>query len=94
MNHTPGKWEALQVGDTGGENPVDVYEVVADGRKRVAEYVTDADARLIAAAPDLLEAARKIVAYADSEPDGGDTVEIHRANIERARTAIKKARAA
>jgi hypothetical protein len=51
----------------------------------------EANARLIAAAPELLEAAIWIVKYADSEPDGGDRVEMHRANVERARAAIAKA---
>lgn len=85
MSHTPGKWEAVQIGDTGGENPVDVYEVIADGRKRVAEYVGDADARLIAAAPDLLEALESMVL----------TFRLRREEwpeIQRAQAAIKKAR--
>lgn len=51
----------------------------------------EADARLIAAAPELLEAARFVVKYADSEPDGGQRVEMHRANVERCRAAIAKA---
>lgn len=50
-----------------------------------------ANATLFAAAPDLLIALAKIVKYADSEPDGGTTVEMHRANVERARAAIAKA---
>jgi hypothetical protein len=45
----------------------------------------DARGNAIAALPDLVAALEKIVKYADSEPDGGDTVEMHRANIEHAR---------
>lgn len=40
----------------------------------------------------LAEALEKVVRFADSEPDGGDTVAIHRANIERARAALSAAR--
>lgn len=50
-----------------------------------------ANAKLWAAAADLAEALTKIIKYADSEPDGGVTVEMHRANIERARAALAKA---
>lgn len=61
MTRTPGKWVAEKVGDSGGHNPTSVYEVT-NGHRRIAEYMTKADARLIAAAPDLLEALRMSVA--------------------------------
>lgn len=52
---TPGPWIAEEVGDSGGDNPVSVYEVTtADGYRRVCEHLYEADAKLIAAAPDLL----------------------------------------
>ena len=55
--HTPGPWKYEEVGDTGGENPAGVYDVVtADNYRRVCEFVDFGDARLIAAAPDLLAA--------------------------------------
>lgn len=60
----------------------------------IAEAECLANGRLIAAAPELLEALRWIVKYADSEPDGGEKVEMHRANVERARAAIAKAEGA
>jgi hypothetical protein len=53
--HTPGIWIAEQVGDTGHENPMPVYEV-NNGYMRIAENLIEADARLIAAAPELLAA--------------------------------------
>ena len=58
--HTPKPWKAEFVGSSGsGDNIDDVYEVhAAGGHFRVAEYMTPADARLIAAAPDLLEACK------------------------------------
>lgn len=58
--HTPGEWRAEFVGmSSAGDDGVDVYEVIellADGYVRVAEHLTEADARLIAAAPELLKA--------------------------------------
>jgi len=54
---TPGPWEEEIIGIYGNENPVDVYEITAGaGRVRVAEYLLEADARLIAAAPELYAA--------------------------------------
>jgi hypothetical protein len=62
---TPGPWIAECVGDTGGENPVDVWEI-NNGYTRIAEYVSDKDARLIAAAPELLEVLKKLSRLAPS----------------------------
>lgn len=63
MKHTPGPWMAECVGSGGAhDNPTDVYAIVAgrEGYKLVAEFTTDDDAHLIAAAPDLLEALRAL----------------------------------
>jgi hypothetical protein len=59
--HTPGNWvsECVGVSDA-GPNGVDVYEV-NNGYRRIAEYMTEGDARLLAAAPELLEALRGIL---------------------------------
>ncbi len=59
---TPGPWVAECVGDTGGENPVEVWEVIAGGYVRVAEGLPAADAHLIAAAPDLRDVAEQALA--------------------------------
>jgi len=59
--HTPGPWKAECVGTSGRpENPRDIYQVTArDRRVRVAEYLTEGDARLIAASPRLLEVSKE-----------------------------------
>ncbi|MGD9882317.1 MAG: hypothetical protein AB7F22_30230 [Reyranella sp.] len=87
---TPGKWVANCVGISGRhDNPTDVYEVVsADGRARVCEFVSEGDALLIAAAPELLEALRQIAdmdyTRAATNCMGHDAVMLARAAIEKA----------
>lgn len=67
MKHSPGKWEPEFVGHGGpGDNPVEFWEVT-NGHARIAENMTEADARLIAAAPELLAA---LQAIADAESAG------------------------
>lgn len=59
MKHSPGRWEAECVGHGGpGDNPEEVWEV-NNGHARIAEYLNEADARLVAAAPDMLEALKQ-----------------------------------
>lgn len=67
MAHTPGPWS---VGDDQLVVWSDVITVAEARRSR-------ADARLIAAAPELLEVAKKLAAW-ESDPDGygGDLAEI------------------
>ncbi len=87
-NHTPGPWEHTGQGDIVGKEDngyglgyVDVCSVYL----RTVRGRTNANARLIAAAPDLLEALSEII------NDGGKFVmtnETHR----KARAAIAKAR--
>jgi hypothetical protein len=51
---SPGEWAAECVGATSaGPDGVDVYEV-NNGYKRIAEFMTEADARLLAASKDML----------------------------------------
>ena len=92
--HTPGPWIAEEVGSTGGENPVPVVEVVtADGYERVCEYVSKDDARLIAAAPELLDALIDMLATAEHAYTvrASDGAEITHPAVTRARAAIAKA---
>lgn len=87
--HTAGPWKAVEVGDTGGENPMPIYEVqTAGGHKRICEYIRPDDARLCAAAPELLEALKKCAAVC-----AGETM--HKNGLiealDAARAAIRKA---
>lgn len=69
MKHSPGTWEAEFVGHCGpGDNPTEVWEV-NNGHARIAENMTEADARLLAAAPTLAEALRFILADLNSTLD-------------------------
>ena len=88
--HTPSlhRGEAIQ-----DEDFYLVCEVVnANGHE-----ANEANARLIAAAPDLLEALEAIVADADgweaeAEEEGWPSVEVQRRKVDRARRAIARAR--
>lgn len=87
---TPGKWAAEFVGGSGEEHPDDVYEVVADTRVRVAEYLSAADAYLVSAAPDLYAALEDCLKYLQFDLPA----DVKNANqeISRAIAAIAKAR--
>lgn len=67
-----GKWIVDYVGSSSsGPDGVDVYEVVTeDGYKRICEGCYEEHARLIAAAPELLEALQELV---DGMPDVEDS---------------------
>lgn len=91
--HTPGPWRRGRefgsiVADTGRDNPriVEVY-----GGHVVAETVTDANAPLIIAAPDLLEALTAVMRVIDGRDDRGpDTLPTP--VWQQARAALAKAR--
>jgi hypothetical protein len=63
--HTPGPWVAEEVGVTDmGPNGVPVFEVCTQGgHRRICEYLTAADAHLIAAAPALFAACEAMSAH-------------------------------
>ena len=101
IRHTPGPWELGEYENalgydcmTGGVKAGPVYLDGAQyGQKTCAEIEADqlarmmADARLIAAAPDLLEALEGILPYLEEDPDDdGDYNE----RIRTVRTAIAK----
>ena len=58
--HTPGPWEVYDMQWTG---TVAIAKVLSDGSRHlvVGPYIDEANARLIAAAPELLEALQAIV---------------------------------
>lgn len=88
--HTRGPWIAECVGvSSAGPDGVDVFEIqTADGYRRLAEHVGEADAKLISAAPDLLSALVSLEqAYSNSHSPQ------HRAAcLSEAQAAIAKAR--
>jgi len=62
-NHTPGPWRY-------DYEPGFCGELLAPNGTNIAEFITepnDSDARLIAAAPDLLAALQKFVAWSEAE---------------------------
>jgi hypothetical protein len=82
--HTPGPWEATE-GSYGN------YVAVRAGKKTVCRIPwgdgDGANARLIASAPDLLDALSFLVQAAETEPG----MAIYRAHIEKGKAAIAKA---
>jgi hypothetical protein len=77
--HTPGPW---RIGKSGGSVVTDneIEDAVGGswgedaktfyGGNLIAESITPANARLIAAAPDLLEALRELISLIDAHLDG------------------------
>jgi hypothetical protein len=92
--HTPGPWdydmEYIVAPDPGGRHP-DIYiaEIAhSDDEGRIASpRQQDANRRLIAAAPELLEALQHLLAVLDTDEQPG------KANLYPARDAIAKATA-
>ena len=66
MSHTPGPWEAREHSD-GSHWFVD-YQQGGEGYTLV-DGLSEADARLIAAAPDLLKAAELVIAWYEAKED-------------------------
>lgn len=83
MQHTPGPWQAqawschaattIVSGDTDACG--DQFMVIAEcaGQGRPSDHCL-ADARLIAAAPDLLAACQALIAHCDENPPMGDSL--------------------
>lgn len=92
--HTPGPWEiAKQSGCLDDEEMVGVvgpsYQTASgyELRRYVAQYVETKNARLISAAPDLLEALQMCLRYMEY----GEVVGCAVPTVAKARAAIKKA---
>jgi hypothetical protein len=90
---TPGPWSAGGVFSPGTENETRwIWSKAAPGMQSgnvVARGVRSCDARLIAAAPDLLAALKRVV-YNDDRPLGRDYL-IGNLDMEAAKAAIAKA---
>ena len=92
MAHTPGPWTAECVGSTGAhDNPTDVYEVLSRAA-RVCEFATEVDAKLIAAAPELLAACEAVMRDFRNFVSENPIVKGESPCITDVRAAIKKAR--
>jgi hypothetical protein len=86
-NHTPGPWTARRMACQTDSHTYN-SEVVTTGGECVASLLRKADAQLIAAAPELLEALDSLVSACDLP---GDHCEVEQA-LPRAIAAIKKAK--
>lgn len=97
--HTPGPWEHREATENGTSFVLRRWRITA-GDQFIGEVGAavhrcgshnenhgDANARLVAAAPDLLAACRKLLNVLESEPECA----IYRAHAELARAAIAKA---
>jgi hypothetical protein len=88
--HTPGPWERHETGPIVGpkldDKPVWLRPVIA----RFETGVKEADARLIAAAPELLEALEELYHLIDTAHDGDRVFTFELA--QKAQAAIAKAR--
>lgn len=92
VKNTPGPWTAAKDGE-GSRG--DIYHVSADlgtvDGAAVCEFCYEADARLIAAAPDLLAACEALLRFAESVRPGGGVLAGEHDMLRDARAAISKA---
>ena len=85
--HTPGRWTAIA--DSGDENADDGWYVLNDQETAIAVGLYEPDARLIAAAPDLLAALKRLSAGLHDEIDSNPRIKA--SEVRAARAAIAKA---
>lgn len=95
VHNAPGPWKFLRYGLVTEDRPRGNFCTVwsADMQRQIATFgneitdpeIADADARLAAAAPELLEASQELLATIWSEPPDGDPT------INKLRAAIAKA---
>jgi hypothetical protein len=97
--HTPGPWALFEVGDrikrmcpAAVETKTSILTVVGEDETTFAAVLEIADARLIAAAPDLLEALEDVLSeWVRDLTDAGEEDIEERAYVKFARAAISKA---
>ena len=87
MSHTPGQWRAIFKGGIG------YYSIEANGPERtVVSHIRERDAKLIAAAPELLEALELLTDWAEGVVRYGTVKGVALMPLENAKAVIKKAR--
>jgi hypothetical protein len=86
QTHTPGPWTLQPIGDE------TEFNILGAGRELIAT-VSDNDARLIAAAPELLAALEEVMDHSERAQEQGHYGGLHPHGpiLERARAAIRKA---
>lgn len=90
--HTPGPWNVSEEFDgtsikAGMFHVTHTIQACGFHEPDVDKAVTQANARLIAAAPELLEACQALIAYCDKNPPMGDSLW----SVRQIRAAIAKA---
>ena len=84
--HTMGPWEAVEEGN-------EWHWRVIKGKKAIAEHCDEDNARLIAAAPEMLEALKAIsnrVSFAGQDSGGWDMVKMRAAVVDEVRALIDR----
>ncbi len=96
--HTPGPWvlgalrrEFRQINAVSCEQPWEEFASVAVKLDGIPSKEGEANARLIAAAPDLLEALTLCLRFAETEANQEDACYDAKPAVEKARAAIAKA---
>lgn len=91
QNHTPGPWVARRIGNPGLSGRYGYAIDFNEDQGQVADFVyEEADAKLIAAAPDLL---RELIMLRDTIPHAGIEASIRTEMLRRINDAIAKATA-
>lgn len=90
--HTPGPWRAEYTNDTGPEDDCfqQWWDIVNDDGDTIAEVYREANARLIAAAPELLNSLRRVLRMLEIN----DARLANFGEIEEARSIISRAEGA
>jgi hypothetical protein len=94
MTHTPGPWSHAPILSHGeyeichdGCHAI-AFVYAGDGLDEITTFPSESNARLMSAAPDLLDALEWMIEHDESGP--GD--DYHLAGLERAKAAVAKAR--
>lgn len=91
--HTQGPWTSVYANDTGPDDDyfVEFYEINTLDGTEIAKAGTEANARLIAAAPDLLEALQECLPHLERDDQHIDALGWLKPHYTKACAAIHKA---